>query len=121
MEYTLHKLPEGFIITNDEEIKENDLCVSFVNGTNAVLCIADGMNRINNSYRFQGLLFKVIAQQDQIIFSDLKEDEQKEIGWFEWKVELEMDFVHTDHVEGGFDYFPKLTNDKVKILKLLNK
>lgn len=34
-------------------------------------------------------------------------------------IEVEMDFVHTDHVLGGFEYFPKITNNRVKITKIL--
>lgn len=34
-------------------------------------------------------------------------------------VEVEMDFVHTDHVVGGFEYFPKVTNNQIKITKIL--
>lgn len=202
MEYTLHKLPEGFIITSDKKTNIGDTCTSDKN-------IID-IGKIHNQWSMfkpttQEHLdmlkscMKVIAQQDQIDFSDLKEKEQKEIGWFDieklahnnavelwmpedhdyytghvlgykqgsqkaqkllsekkftledfykfldlhtdsapieylkreatkflsqpksWKVELEIDSVHTDHVEGGFEYFPKLTNGKVKILKLLKK
>lgn len=36
-----------------------------------------------------------------------------------WTVELEMSYVHTDHVQGGFEYFPTLNNGKVKILKII--
>lgn len=36
-----------------------------------------------------------------------------------WKVEIEIESVHTDRVEGGFEYFPKFTNGKIKILRLL--
>ena len=191
MEYTLHKLPEGFIITSDELPKDFYNCLMLCTITNKLV------NSIGASYI--GFYKKVIAQQNQIDFSALTEEEQKEIGWFDveklahndavelwmpedhnyytghvlgykqgfqkaqellsdrmftleefhkfldlhtdsapieylkreaikflsqpksWKVELEMDFVHTDHVEGGFEYFPKLINGKVKILKLLSK
>jgi hypothetical protein len=78
--YTLHKLPEGFIITSDEEIKDYDN-------------VLDNVKRIwikmepcfvkvakENHY---GKSFKIIAQQDQIEFSSLKEEEQKEIGWYD--------------------------------------
>ena len=51
-------------------------------------------------------------------------------GWFEEKlkilsqpkvfdVEVEVDFVHTDHVIGGFEYFPKVTKNQIKITKII--
>jgi hypothetical protein len=197
MEYTLHKLPQGFILTSDETPKKDDIVIN-----NLDSLIGKSTRELNQGEIKDKEYSKVIAQQDQIDFSNLTEEEQKEIGWFDsksesipfinssdmrdgkeiktwmngweqghiegfqkaqellsdkrftlkdfhkfldlhtdsapieylkreatkflsqpksWKVELEMDFVHTDHVEGGFEYFPKLTNEKVKLLKLLNK
>lgn len=34
-------------------------------------------------------------------------------------VEVEMDFAHTDHVPGGFEYFPAITNNQIKITRIL--
>jgi hypothetical protein len=69
--FELHKLPEGFIVTSDEDIKEDDKI------------LYKGLFRIGNAGE-DGIdknhFAKVIAQQDQIDFSALKEEEQKEIG-----------------------------------------
>jgi hypothetical protein len=70
--YTLHKLPEGFIITSDEEINNFPFLI-FTNGK--PVAVAKGTHDSECK--------KVIAQQDQIDFSALSEDEQKEIGWFD--------------------------------------
>jgi hypothetical protein len=86
IEYTLHKLPQGFIVTSNEEVKIGDTCTSDKN-------IID-VGKIHNQWTIfkpttQEHLdmlkssVKVIAQQPQIIFSSLKEEEQKEIGWFD--------------------------------------
>ena len=92
IEYTLHKLPQGFIITSGDDFHNNNLVpndFAYHRGTKEVLQVIsknnetgswlcnDGTNR--DCYK----LFKVIAQQDQIDFSVLKEEEQKEIGWFD--------------------------------------
>ncbi len=87
-EYILHKLPEGFIITSDEEIQEEDYLLSASNrigkltkniGEDIFLynvgdCEPKGHHSTSK---------KVIAQQEQIDFSFLSEEEQKEIGWFD--------------------------------------
>jgi hypothetical protein len=78
--YNLHKLPEGFIITSHEDIQEDDFV--FANDTNVIF-------RCNNHEansaipQFKNLYEKLIAQQDQIDFSALSEEEQKKIGWFD--------------------------------------
>jgi hypothetical protein len=72
MNYTLHKLYIGFIITSDEKIKEGDLVL---NSLNCIQSFLKDYNDINAE--------KVIAQKPNIIFSDLTEDEQKRIGWFD--------------------------------------
>ena len=72
--YKLHKLPkEGFIITSDEEIKEGDLQWFPFN------------NNIKTASEEQGIhpdCKKVVAQQDQIDFTFLSEEDQKKIGWY---------------------------------------
>lgn len=215
-EYTLHKLPEGFILTSNEGIEignqvypktENiyggnqiSTCLSFGKGcwSEHIITELTGEEGYHPAH-----LLKVVAQQGQIDFSRLSEEEQKEIGWFDveklgedatnlrilrhemrnqvarqyyegylegfqkaqellsdrmstledmfncfragmeyekeggilqpytqgyiysllhsksWLVEIETESVHTDHVEGGFEYFPKFTNGKIKILRLL--
>jgi hypothetical protein len=61
MNYTLHKIPEGFIVTSDEIPNVGDTVVE--------------------SLECQSI--KVIAKQYQIDFSSLSEEEQKEIGYFD--------------------------------------
>jgi hypothetical protein len=74
---TLHKLPEGFIVTSDEKPEIGEL---YIDDTNLVRRSVMGSGTYwdnRNSYR------KIIAQQDQIDFSALTEKEQKKIGWFD--------------------------------------
>ena len=75
MKYTLHKLKEGFIITSDEKTKYGD----FVWNGEHILEVAKVFHPIGQ---------KVIAQEDQIDFSALSEEEQKEIGWFDYDRDL---------------------------------
>jgi hypothetical protein len=71
--YTLYKLPEEFIITSDEQIAINDIVYSM-----------DGIHEwFGKILKTEPLPLKVIAQQDQIDFSALSEENQKEIGWFD--------------------------------------
>jgi hypothetical protein len=74
--YTLHKLPEGFIITSDELIKDRDFTLSPTD--NKVF----QMHKVFVSVDIENYK-KVIAQQDHIYFSALSEEEQKRIGWFD--------------------------------------
>lgn len=75
IQYILHKLQEGFVVTSDEVAILGDICISpryrdtFIFGTR------------ENSYTDE--CRKVIAQQPNIIFSALSEEEQKDIGWFD--------------------------------------
>jgi hypothetical protein len=68
--YTLYKLQEGFIVTSDETTKYGD----FVWNGEHILEVAKVFHPIGQ---------KVIAQQHQIDFSALSEEEQKEIGWLD--------------------------------------
>jgi hypothetical protein len=77
--FELHKLPEGFIVTSDEDIQTNDLY--YLSRTNLVHRCEEDSTELNLEKRFGTA--KVIAQQDQIDFSALTEEEQKEIGWFD--------------------------------------
>lgn len=70
--YTLHKLPEGFIATSDEEKQTLDLVWN-----------PDVKKLLRVSEVFMPHGDKVIAQQHQIDFSSLSEEEQKEIGYFD--------------------------------------
>ena len=198
--FTLHKLPEGFIITSNEEVQKDDYYIAWE--TNyatepkkrwVLYNLGSGLNGSNQQ--------KVIAQQDQIEFSALSEEEQKKIryfnvekmarqwvyrntdlpstseeAWYEkvyisgfqkaqellydrmftledmklcymqgwnrgrdghstemnnyiqslsqpksWKIELEMEQTHWKGTKLSYEdrFKPKLTNGKVKILKLL--
>lgn len=83
-QYTLHKLPEGFIITSDEEIKEGDEFIDLRDKEN--LYEEDIYTAgLGGSTEFANKIGqKVITQQDQIDFSFLSEEEQIEIGWYDW-------------------------------------
>jgi len=74
MKTYLHKLREGFIITSDEDSKRG----TFYCFRTKTFFEDEGedINCCNSDV-------KVIAQQDQIDFSALSEEEQKEIGWFD--------------------------------------
>jgi hypothetical protein len=86
-EYTLHKIKEGFIVCSDEEIKEDDIKYTPLDD---VLKIHKQEGQYYDTHEF-----KVIAQQDQIIFSALKEEEQKEIGWFDV-----LELGNADYIKG---------------------
>jgi hypothetical protein len=78
--YTLHKLPQGlFIVTSDEQIKEGDSCYR---NTGVIFVMRKELSRYYESIKDLSAHneYKLIAQQDQIDFSALKEEEQKEIG-----------------------------------------
>jgi hypothetical protein len=80
MTYTLHKLPqEGFIVTSDEQIKEGD---SFYRNTGVISVMNKELSRYYESIKDLSAHneYKLIAQQNQIDFSSLSEEEQKEIG-----------------------------------------
>lgn len=74
MELTLHKLSERFLITFGAGEFKN-FC--FKEGE-IIGCIL-----IQKEPEYSETFYKVIAQQDQIDFSALSEEEQKEIGWFD--------------------------------------
>lgn len=94
-EFTLHKLPEGFIITSNEEIKESDRVLHL--GREQLFSVHH-FSKSNGSKSFipkdefelpmniEMLICdckKVIAQQDEIDFSALSEEEQKEIEYLD--------------------------------------
>jgi hypothetical protein len=96
IQYTLHKLSEGFIITSDEEIKEGYLgfdgfhtfkCLKpfIANETTSGKNIPCFYIELGSTSAFHETSYikKVIAQRDQIDFSALSEEKQKEIGWFD--------------------------------------
>jgi hypothetical protein len=105
--YTLHKLPEGFIVTSEEiELNENcyedDVLGLFAyNSTHNMfgiitqadekrVTIGDSIHTTQTGDTIYDILningfkvYKIIAQQDQIDFSALSEEKQKEIGWYD--------------------------------------
>jgi hypothetical protein len=160
MNYTLHKLQEGFIVTSDEEIKEgnkiywngkafggpNDNIYIEFSGIYEVeesIGLGDGgITLPTNLYLKIGYNIdsynckKLIAQQDQINFSGLTEEEQKEIGWFDVEKicvkDLEglygtiPDIGHIDetYVSGfktGFSVAQKLLSDRRFTLEDMNQ
>ena len=73
MKTHLHKLSEGFIITSDEEKKVLDLVWN-----------PDVKKKLRVSNVFMPHGDKIIAQEDQIDFSDdIPEEKLREIGWFD--------------------------------------
>lgn len=93
MELTLHKLPEGFIVTSDEKYEEGKKYNSFVYNEGIVF----ETNRLLPQFK------QVIAQQDQIDFSDLKEEEQKRIGFFDVEM-FALECYPINQFEDEFDY-----------------
>jgi len=120
--YTLHKLPEGFIITSNQQP---------VNG----LYLDTYINKVKNTngaeYGINEITKQVIAQQDQIDFSNLIEEEIEEIGWIEpksWNIEIETECsvcgltgVHKMSCKTPSlrTQQPRLNNGKIKITKVL--
>jgi hypothetical protein len=73
MKLTLHKLPEGFIVTSDEKYK-GERCKTLEEYYSKFYSTDCG-----NTEEI------IITKQDQIDFSTLSEEEQKKIGWFDLK------------------------------------
>lgn len=80
-QFTLHKLPEGFIVTSDEKIRENDFYFWEVDKKIHQQNKFPEENFIYNDWKYNR--HKVIAQQDQIDFPSLSPEMQKEIGYFD--------------------------------------
>jgi hypothetical protein len=195
-QFTLHQSPEGFIVCSDEEIKYKETWYNPITGDVNVNWYEKGIPKEWSK------TLKVIVQRDQIDFSSLSPEIQKEIGWFDveklalnyakqytssiidqcfysykagfqkaqeilsdrtfsksdmfvfakyheqykenanvednfhtwelklihehkaWKVELEMEKYEDGHVDDfsqphSISYRPKLTDGKIKLLKLL--
>ena len=77
--YTLHKLPEGFVVTSGEDIQLYNFY--YLPRTNSVYQCNEDPTELTLEKHLGAA--KVIAQQDQIDFSALLEEEQKKIGWFD--------------------------------------
>lgn len=76
-QYTLHKISEGFIITSNEKPKDGEL----------VLPDSKIITPYREMYKGDEPLkcwLKVIAQQEQIDFSALSEEDCKKIGYFHY-------------------------------------
>ena len=96
--YTLHKLTkEGFIITSDQEIKKGDLKYDIVT-KKIEICDYDGKFR---DWK------KVIAQQDQITFSEIIPKEKlNEIGWLDVeKLAFEFEKLQGNSYNNEIDFF----------------
>jgi hypothetical protein len=118
MKYTLHKLPEGFIITSDEEIKEGiDYC--FDTKSLEIFKSKTWEKHASENY------LKVIAQQEEIDFSALSEEEQKEIRFFDWKKYCDLDNgkygTNSHSYFLGFRKAQELLSDRIFTLEELVK
>jgi hypothetical protein len=104
--YQLHKLPEGFIITSSEEVDKNNPAYHYArmqffdiydfsesNGSKSFIP-KDEFGLPTNIEVLVCDCMKVIAQQHQINFSALSEEEQKEIGWYDVE-KLAYDYAYS--------------------------
>jgi hypothetical protein len=137
MELTLYKLSEKFLITSNNNLitsnEKNKIEVNdpFLHITNADysfhICIDRPAKQSvigdNGIDYFLGNCKKVIAQQDQIDFSALKLEDQKEIGWFDFLQLGNIDYIKgcngdlelNDYLCGysdGFQKHAELTSDR---------
>jgi hypothetical protein len=122
--YTLHKLNNGFIITNNELTYPGEIVYSTV--TNTLVSFTDPRHFSEGTY------FKVIAQQSNIIFSDLKEDECLRIGFFDINEIARVEWLKStgqqsyclglhDGVKIGFQKALSLTSEKKFTLEDIHK
>lgn len=102
MKTHLHKLPEGFIVTSDEEIKQGDLKYT-------------PFDDIIKIHKQEGQYYdthesKIIAQQHQITFSDdITEEKLREIGW--------VDVQKLNENANGYAVFGKPIGEKYLAFK----
>lgn len=126
MKLTLHKLPEGYIITSDELFEIGDPLYDFrdnVYRTCKQSHFPNGLRVLDEWTK------KVIAIKNQIDFSALSEEEQREIGWFDVKklAKQEIEGVDTKDVmcrlgfEWGFKKAQELQSDRMFTLKDISK
>lgn len=80
MKATLHKLPEGFVLTSDEEIKSGSVYYDFDLKT-----IIQWKGMYAPATFHPNKCKQVVAHPHQIDLSGLKPEEQSKIGW--WDVE----------------------------------
>jgi hypothetical protein len=76
--YALHKLSEGYIVTSNEQIEKGSIVLETLIDGKKELFEIHTLNDIDLERQV-----KVISQQDQIDFSALTEEQQKEIGYFD--------------------------------------
>lgn len=120
--YTLYKLPERFILTSDEWITNDYVGLYYSKYYNSIK-ESKGISIGHSSD------VKIIAQQDQIDFSSLSEEEQKEIGYFDVnKLAEQNGYPETsqfyDYKEGfidGFKEAQELLSDRRFTLKDIHK
>ena len=128
-EYTLHPTKEGFIVTSNEQFKIGDInvpsdVISINEFSNTSFEDLEVVNNKNNGYK------KVIAQQDQLDFSEVPEERQREIGYFDvekfanncdksncrnFKREHTLTETYEGIIDGfkiGFQKHAKLTSDR---------
>jgi hypothetical protein len=107
--YTLHKLPEGFIVTSDKLLKDGTLFYNPPTNYFGKTIRKEGNFWVCENMEGFHLLsqaLKVIAQQEQIDFSGLSEDEQKKIGWFDVeKLALEFEKTWGNIYNGEIDFY----------------
>lgn len=117
--YTLHKLPQGFVITSNEEPYNNDLCLY----SNQEIMPFDGKQGEVWNYE---LCKKIIVEQNNIDFSSLSEEEQKIIGYFDIEeyaikqAENSSKYSEYDYIEGfieGFKKSQEIQGDKLFIFE----
>jgi hypothetical protein len=106
MNFTLHKLNEGFIVTSDEDILSYNGLKYLAYPDYSTVHIWD----MKGIHKDKSVWVKpVIAQQDQIDFSALTEEEQKKIGWFNTEKlaykDIEDNFgSNVTFIEGGLKW-----------------
>jgi hypothetical protein len=114
--FELHKMPEGFIVTSNQKDTVGYLPIVLTK-FNELEQTADGddvYHHIKNGSKI------IIAQQDQIDFSALTEEQQKEIGWFD--VEKYIDNLFKDEFEIAQEAMPAIWYDiKLKAIQTFQK
>jgi hypothetical protein len=79
MQLALHKLPEGFIVTSNKK-EQVEIEKLYYESDNNIPIYSFTKETLPEQY----YLYEVIAQQDQIDFSeDIPKEKLREIGWFD--------------------------------------
>jgi hypothetical protein len=115
---TLHKLPEGFIVTSDEGSKKGELTI-FPSTENGRIVKLNTPKTAESDYAANGIYnLKVIAQQDQIDFSALSKEDEKRIGYFD--IEKFIDKIDTPENLDQFSYGEGIEIGFLKAQELLS-